>query len=154
MAVRGTVDAGAGGSLVTSVTGTANQITATPTTGAVVVSLPAAITLPANLAITGGQTLVPFSIGTVSSGTTTIACANGPQQYLVNGGAFTLAAPAADGNCILYVLNNASAGTITFSGFTVGASPGDALTTTNTSKFFISIIRINSISTYIVKALQ
>lgn len=39
MAVRGTVDAGAGGSLVTSVTGTANQITASPTSGAVVLTL-------------------------------------------------------------------------------------------------------------------
>lgn len=41
MALRASVDAGAGGSLVTSVTGTANQITASPTSGAVVVSFPA-----------------------------------------------------------------------------------------------------------------
>lgn len=39
MAVRGTVDQGAGGTLVTSVSGTTNQITVTPTTGAAVVSI-------------------------------------------------------------------------------------------------------------------
>tara|TARA_R110000868_G_scaffold187664_3_gene430189 strand:- start:2447 stop:3094 length:648 start_codon:yes stop_codon:yes gene_type:complete len=104
--------------------------------------------------VNGGFTITSNNLGTLTTGTTTLAVTNGPQQYMVNGGAHTLAAPIADGNFVLYILNNGSAGTITWSGFTVGASPGDALTTTNTSKFFVSIMRVNSISTYIVKALQ
>jgi hypothetical protein len=102
----------------------------------------------------GGLHITSDNLGTASSGTTTIDCGNGPQQYIVNNGAFTLAAPSNDGNCILYALNGASAGAIVFSGFTVGSNTGDSLTTTNTSKFFISIIRINGVSTYVVKALQ
>ena len=104
--------------------------------------------------ITVGYTVTPYSIGTVSSGTTTPAAANGNYQYLTNNGAFTLAAPAADCAIDLLVTNGASAGSITFSGFTVGSSTGSALTTTNTSKFIISIRRINSVATYSIYALQ
>jgi microcystin-dependent protein len=104
--------------------------------------------------VTVGFTVTPNNIGTVSSGTTTPAAASGNYQYLTNNGAFTLAAPAADCAIDLLVTNGASAGAITFSGFTVSASTGDSLTTTNTSKFVISIRRINAVSTYIIKALQ
>lgn len=104
--------------------------------------------------ITIGFTVTPNNIGTVSSGTTTPAAASGNYQYLTNNGAFTLAAPAADCAIDLLVTNGASAGSITFSGYTVSASTGDALTTTNTSKFIISIRRINSVATYTIKALQ
>jgi len=104
--------------------------------------------------LTVGWTITSFSIGTVSSGTTTLAGANGNYQYLTNNGAFTLAAPAADTAISLLITNGASAGAITFSGFTVSASTGDALTTTNTSKFLLSIVRINATSTYLIKALQ
>ena len=102
----------------------------------------------------GGLHITSNNLGTKSSGTTTIDQGNGPQQYLTNGGAFTLAAPAQDGNCLLLVTNNASAGTITFSGFTVGSNTGDALDTTNGHKFLISIVTINGVSTYLIKALQ
>lgn len=108
-----------------------------------------------NQALSGGARVTSFSIGTVSSGTTTLDPGNGPLQYLTNNGAFTLAAPSAgDGSLVLYVLNAGSAGAITFSGFTVSSSVGDALTTTNTSKFKIYVDRVNSISSYVVKALQ
>lgn len=66
MAVRGTVDAGAGGTLVTSVTGTANEVTVSPTTGATVVSLPSAITLTGKT-LTGGSFVTP-ALGTPASG--------------------------------------------------------------------------------------
>jgi hypothetical protein len=56
MALRAAADAGAGGSIVTSVTGTANQITASPNTGAVVLSLPANVQVSTSLAI-GGATI-------------------------------------------------------------------------------------------------
>jgi len=91
---------------------------------------------------------------TQSTGSLTIDCGLRPLQYITNGGAWTLTAPANDGSCILLVTNNASAGTITFSGFSVGANTGDALTTTNTHKFSLHIWRVNGISGYRVAAHQ
>jgi microcystin-dependent protein len=108
----------------------------------------------ATATITAGYAVTPHNIGTVSSGTTTPAPANGNYQYYTNDGAHTLAAPTADCAIDLLVTNGASAGAITFSGFTVGSAPGSALTTTDTHKFVISIRRINAISTYSVYALQ
>ena len=90
----------------------------------------------------------------MSSGTTTINCGNNPVQYLTNGGAFTMAAPANDSTCLVMTINNGSAGAITFSGFTVGSSTGDALDTTNAHKFTISIWRINGTAGYRIAASQ
>lgn len=92
--------------------------------------------------LTGGFHPTEFSIGTVTSGTTTVDCGNGPLQSLTNGGAFTLALnTSASQNCRLIVINNGSAGVITFSGFSEGSNTGDALTTTNTSVFSIVLDR-------------
>jgi len=104
--------------------------------------------------ITKGYTLTPNNIGTVSSGTTTLDCTLGNYQYLTNNGAFTLAAPASDCAISLLITNGASAGAITFSGFTVGSSTGSAFTTTNTNKFLLSVTRINSVALYSNYALQ
>lgn len=104
--------------------------------------------------ITIGYTVTPANGGTISSGTFTVTPANGNYQYYTNNGAHTFAAPASDCAVTVMITNGASAGAITFSGFTVSASVGDALTTTNTSKFIISVLRINGTSTYLVKALQ
>lgn len=68
MVLRAAVDAGAGGTIVTSVTGTANQVTASPTTGAVILSLPANVQIATSLAL-GGATI----------GTNDIA---GPQWFI------------------------------------------------------------------------
>ncbi len=103
---------------------------------------------------TGGIHPTAFSNGTASSGTKTVDCGNGPIQTVVNGGAFTLAMSANDGTCVLRVTNNGSAGTITFSGFSQGSNTGDALTTTNTNKFDISLTRIGANPHYLVSALQ
>lgn len=103
---------------------------------------------------TGGIHPTAFSNGTASSGTTTIDCGNGPVQTLTNGGAFTLAMSANDGECIVRVTNNGSAGTITFSGFSQGSNSGDSLTTTNTNKFDVSLTRIGGNPHYLVSALQ
>jgi hypothetical protein len=89
-----------------------------------------------------------------STGNITIDCGARPTQSITNGGAFTITAPANDGSCLILVTNNASAGAITFSGFTVGSSIGDSLTTTNTSKFTISIWRIGGTSGYRIAAHQ
>jgi len=77
-----------------------------------------------------------------TTGSVTVDCGKNPQQYIVNGGAFTITAPASDGNCILLVRNNGSAGTITFSGFTVGANTGASLDTTSGHVFTIMIWRV------------
>lgn len=105
-----------------------------------------------NQTITGGFSISPNNLGTISSFTLNPALGN--YQYGTNNGAFTLTAPASDCAVDLLVTNGASAGSVTFSGFTVGSSTGDALTTTNGHKFIVSIRRINSVSTYIIKALQ
>ena len=101
-----------------------------------------------------GFTVTPYNGSTVSSGTFTVTPSNNNYQYYTNNGAHTLAAPSSDCAVDILVTNGASAGAITFSGFTVGSSTGSALTTTNTSKFLISVRRINSISTYSLYALQ
>lgn len=100
--------------------------------------------------ITKGFTVTPYSIGTVSSGTTTPDPANGNYQYLTNGGAFTLAAPSSDCAIDLLIINGASSGAITFSGFkTPGTNvSGATYATTNSTWWVISIRRTNSISTY------
>jgi hypothetical protein len=108
----------------------------------------------ADQTLSGGANVTAANLGTKSSGTTTVDCGTSPLQYLTNGGAFTLAAPANDGSCIVQVTNNGSAGTITFSGFSVGSNTGDALTTTNTSSFAISVWRINSKASYRIAAYQ
>jgi len=112
---------------------------------------------PVQKATTGtisvGYTIAPYNAGTKSSGTFTPDPAQGNYQYYTNGGAHTLAAPSTDCAIDILVTNGASAGAITFSGFTVGTT-GDSLTTTNGHKFIISIRRINGVSTYLIKALQ
>jgi hypothetical protein len=90
----------------------------------------------------------------LTEGSITVDCGKCPLQYITNGGAFTITAPANDGSCMLLVTNNSIAGAITFSGFSVGANTGDALLTTNTDKFTISIWRINGVSGYRVAAHQ
>lgn len=104
--------------------------------------------------LSGGANVASNNQGTKSTGTYTVDCGICPLQYITNGGAFTLAAPANDGSCMLQVVNNASAGAISFSGFTVGSNTGDALATTNTAVFVISIWRIAGTSSYFIKALQ
>jgi hypothetical protein len=104
--------------------------------------------------ITGGFNVTPYNFGVVSGGTLTPNPLLGNYQYLTNSGAFTLAAPASDCGIDFLITNSSTAGAITFSGFTVGSNTGDALTTTNGSRFIISIRRINATATYVIKALQ
>lgn len=103
--------------------------------------------------ITVGYTITPNSLGSIS-GAFTPNPALGNYQYLTNGGAITWNAPASDCAMQILVTNGASAGAITFSGYTVGSSTGSTLTTTNGNKFLINITRINSVSTYSIYALQ
>jgi hypothetical protein len=103
---------------------------------------------------TGGFRFTGYNAGTIASGSYTPDAYNGNYHYYTNNGPHTLAAPANDCAIDILVTNGVAAGVITFSGFTVGANPGDALTQTNNNRFVISIRRINGVSTYLVKALQ
>jgi hypothetical protein len=105
----------------------------------------------ADQTVSGGANVTSQSL---STGNVTIDCGLCPLQYITNNGAFTITAPANDGSCMLLVTNGASAGAITFSGFTVGSNVGDTLTTTNGSKFTLSIWRINGTSAYNISAHQ
>lgn len=151
---------GAGAYSFRTITGTTNVITVTDgdgvsgnptlTVGSLVLRSDTSTTT------TVGYLFTSYSGGTPTNGSTfTPAAANGNYQYITNNVAgFTIAVPAADSAIDLLITNGASAGTITFSGYTVSSNTGDALTTTNTSKFIISIRRINGVSTYVIKALQ
>ena len=78
--------------------------------------------------LTAGYAQTSYNAGTQSSGTFTPAEANGAMQRCVNGGAFTLAPPTNDTSLHIQMTNNASAGAVTTSGFTIVT--GDSLTTT------------------------
>jgi hypothetical protein len=103
-------------------------------------------------ALTAGYTSTDYNAGTKSTGTFTPDPANGNFQYAVNGGAHTLAPPASSCTMIVQYTNNATAGTITTSGFTkvTGATPG----TTNGDDFIAFITRINGFSHLAWQALQ
>lgn len=103
------------------------------------------------MSIRGGDTIV-YANGTVSSGTLTPDPAFGPMQSYTNGGAHTLAPPAASGMMMITITNNASAGAITTSGF--GDVFGDAFTTTNGHVFMCGIFYDGTNSVLRVKALQ
>ncbi|SMO73935.1 hypothetical protein SAMN06265173_11241 [Thalassovita litoralis] len=102
--------------------------------------------------LTGGFNVTPFANGTRSSGTLTPDPLNGNIQTAVNGGAHTLAPPATSCTMVIQYTNNASAGTITVSGFT--QVTGDDLTTTNGHDFLFFITKIGSFSLLDVRALQ
>ena len=112
------------------------------------------------LKIAGGQTTNPggFAFTSKNLGNLanfTVNALQGNYQYGSNVGAVTITAPTIDSAVDILITNSATAGAITFFGFTAAVgNVGDALTTTNGHRFLVSIRRIASVSTYIVKALQ
>jgi hypothetical protein len=101
--------------------------------------------------LTGGANVVSLSL---PAGNVTIDCGARPLQFIPNNAAFSITAPVNDGTCMLLVTNGATAGAITFIGFSEGPTTGDPLTTVNGSKFTISIWRINGTAGYRVAAHQ
>ena len=101
--------------------------------------------------LTVGYSCTPYSGGTISSGTYTPAASSGGQQYITNGGAFTLAPPTTATNIILEITNSASAGAITTSGFT---KVDGSFTTTSGHKFICSITKTQNYSLLQIQALQ
>ena len=107
--------------------------------------------------ITTGYTYQTFNAGSNVAAfiTWTPNAANGNYQYANTNGPFTLAAPASDSSIDIMLTNGASAGAITFSGYTVqSGGTGDTYATTNANRYLLSIRRLFGVSTYLWKALQ
>lgn len=102
--------------------------------------------------LTGGAEVTSKSLGTKSSGTLTLDMADRPLQHYTNGGAHTLAPGAVNGTSIVDITNNASAGTITTSGWTKAV--GSAFTTTDGHKFRCHCSVGNGGSLLVVQAMQ
>ena len=100
-----------------------------------------------------GITSTAADDGTKSSGTYTPSPVGGNMKRIINGGAFTLAAPtlAGDYEMIIQITNNASAGAITTSGFNRVTG---TFTTTNGHDFFVFITKINNFEYANIVALQ
>ena len=72
-------------------------------------------------------------------------CSLGPLQYAENNGAITFNPPVDDESCFIVLYNGASAGAVTFTtgpGWVVGSNTGEALTTTSTNAFTVSLWRV------------
>lgn len=100
--------------------------------------------------LTKGFDVVDYDEGTKTTGSFTPDPANGNQQFYINGGAHTLAPPATSCSMVIHIVNNASAGAITTSGFT---KVRGAFTTTDGDEFFAQIIRANDKSLLVITQL-
>lgn len=122
------------------------------------------MTLAGNAVITAGQTVAQSlgtagitatadNDGTKTTGTYTPTPVGGNFKRIVNGGAFTLAAPTATGDYTLniQITNNASAGAITMTGFN---KVNGGFTTTNGDDFFLNITKNNGFLLASIQALQ
>lgn len=86
-----------------------------------------------NQTVSGGAGVTPKNLGTVSSGTLTPDPSARPMQYYTNNGAHTLAPHGSvKGTYVLEILNGASAGAITTSGWT---NVSGTFSTTASAKF-------------------
>jgi len=106
--------------------------------------------------LTAGFSAAAYNAGTQTTGTYTPDVDNGNFQYTINGGAHTLGVPSKNCTMVILYKNNASAGTVTTSGYT--KVDGDTISTTDGDEFFFYITRVNdgttTFSMLTVKALQ
>ena len=104
--------------------------------------------------VANGFYITPGNWGVINANVT-MSASNGNYQYATTNAAFTWTAPTTDCAIDILITNGSGAGTITFSGFTVqSGGTGDTYATTNNNKYLVSVRRINSVSTYLIKALQ
>lgn len=102
--------------------------------------------------LSGGARVTVKDLGTISSGTVTPDPGDRPMQKYANNGAHTLAPGTNVGAYLLTIVNSASAGAITTSGWTKVA--GDSFTTTNGHKFRCHASIDGDGSLLVVQALQ
>lgn len=76
--------------------------------------------------------------GTITGGTLIVDPNDGAIQKIVNNGAMTISPASSTGRCILHITNGASAGAVTFSGWTQEYT-GDSLNTTDGNKFAVEM---------------
>lgn len=115
-----------------------------------------------NQVVSGGATVnasVNGNLGNINTPGTSITanCGLSPLQYFTNNANLNFLSPANDGSCLFLVTNGATPGTFTagsVQGWTFGANTGDPYDGTSGHRFIFSVVRINSISTYVIKALQ
>lgn len=122
-------------------TGTDSTSFAFPSTGSTV------LTTGNTATITKGYSVTPNSHTWTSF---TVDPSLGNYQYTTNNASsVTITAPGSDCAVDYYVVNGASAGAITFSGFTqTNSTITGTYATTNGNKYILSVRRINSVSTY------
>lgn len=105
--------------------------------------------------LTAGFSAAAHSAGTKSSGTYTPDVDDGNFAHATNGGAHVLAVPGKNCTMVILYKNNASAGAVTTSGYTVVEG---SFSTTNGHEHLAYITRINDGSTTFslltIKALQ
>jgi len=101
---------------------------------------------------TTGFSATIFDLGTNASGTETLDESNGNIQMGVNGGAHTLAPQSNDSTIVVQYTNDANAGSLTTSGYSIVT--GDALTTTDGDDFMLYSTVANSFDHLHVVALQ
>lgn len=123
-------------------------------TSAIQTQLDNRVTANADDTLTGGYTTTADDDGTKSTGTYTPDPAGGNMKRIINGGAFTLAAPSAAGDytLVIQITNNGTAGAITLSGFS--KTTGNPFTTTNGHDFFVYVTKCNGFTLANVVALQ
>lgn len=102
--------------------------------------------------VTGGARVTSKSLGSISTGTLTLDMGDRPMQHYTNNGAHSLSPGTNGGSSIIDITNGASAGAVTFAGWTKVS--GDTLTTTNGSKFRVHCSVGNGGSLAVVQALQ
>lgn len=129
----------------TSITATAAEINYLDITTLGVSEASKVVTAAADgsVRISDAVTTVADNDGTFTTGTYTPTPLGGNMKRIVNGGAFTLAAPslAGDYTLVIQITNTTGAGAITLSGF--NRSVGSAFTTTNGDDFMVFITKCN-----------
>ena len=106
------------------------------------ITTPAITGTNSSVSLTGSFTSVYDYDGVITSGTYTPVLFPSNWKYVLNGGAFTLAAPVSVGDniaysLVLYVENTTGAGAITTSGFSKVI--GDSFTTTVGHIFYVYV---------------
>ena len=103
--------------------------------------------------LTAGYTATSKNLGNLGSAVT-LAPSGQNIQHGTNNAAVTISAPTASGvyTIIVEIVNSATAGAVTLSGFT--KTDGNAFTTTSGHKFLLQVVKTNSAVTATVKALQ